>query len=176
MSVYNDRRAARRELRDDDADTMPYARTNNAVGMFAGLAFVVFLALCAYIVLTRWLGEPPTVAQPTARPAVVLPAPASNPYIVNVGQQAPHVPRSEPTPAAPAVEPAPAVEVPPAPAVPAVEPAPAVPLPTIAPAQAAVIGARGSGTCPAGQVFYPRSGCHTPGSGGAMPGPVWGTK
>lgn len=45
-------------------------------------------------------------------------------------------------------------------------------VPTISAAQAENYASRGSGSCPAGQVFVPRSGCHTPGSGGAMPGAV----
>lgn len=48
----------------------------------------------------------------------------------------------------------------------------AVAVPPISDAQAAIIGARTSATCPAGQVFYPRTGCHLEGSGGPMPGAV----
>ncbi len=176
-NTYNDRRRVARPRRDEAAELYAYdahdrvRRTNNTIGLFAGVAFIAFLALCGYILLTRHLDPPPAAPQPTARALATL-APASNPYISNVGAQSPHVPRAEPTPipqpAAPVVEPQPAPVV--------VEVAPAVPLPTIAPEQAAIIGARGSGTCPAGQVFYPRSGCHVTGSGGAMPGPVGGQK
>ena len=87
--TYNDRRTAARR-RDEE----PPARAN-AQSWIALIIFVAFLLLCAYIVATRELAAPPTAPQPTARPAVI--APASNPYLNNVGQQAPHVPRSEPT-------------------------------------------------------------------------------
>jgi hypothetical protein len=51
------------------------------------------------------------------------------------------------------------------------EPA-AVAVPPLSAEQAAVLSQRTSATCPAGEVFYPRTGCHAPGSGGAMPGPI----
>jgi hypothetical protein len=48
----------------------------------------------------------------------------------------------------------------------------AVAVPPISAEQAAVLSQRTSNTCPDGQVFYPRTGCHTPGSGGPQPGAV----
>jgi hypothetical protein len=48
----------------------------------------------------------------------------------------------------------------------------AIAMPTISAAQAESYSNRGSGGCAEGQVFVPRVGCHTPGSGGAMPGSV----
>jgi len=48
----------------------------------------------------------------------------------------------------------------------------AVAVPAISAEQAAIIGARQSHGCPDGQVFYPRTGCHLPGSGGPQPGAV----
>lgn len=113
--------------------------------------------------------QPPIArVEPTQEPAPVVEAPAADAadYVANVGEQAPHSPRGDnrgeiiivPT-AAP--EPS---EVDPN--------AQAVPIPTLAPEQAAVIAQRQSNGCAPGQVFVPRSGCHTPGSGGAQPGPV----
>lgn len=107
---------------------------------------------------------------------------ARDQYLANVGAQAAHSPRgdvSEPPPSqtgpiqysdnngtpyivAPA---APAAEPPAAPAI-------AVAVPVISQEQAAVIGARESNGCPDGQVFFPRTGCHAPGSGGPQPGAI----
>lgn len=111
---------------------------------------------------------PVALAEPTAEPAPVADAPPADPaaYLANVGDQAPHSPRGSdrnevqilPTAAPPPSE---------------VDPnAQAAPLPTLAPAQAAVIGARQANGCAPGQVFVPRSGCHTPGSAGPQPGAV----
>ena len=103
-------------------------------------------------------------------------------YLANVGAQAPHSPRGdvqEPPPAhigGPIEYPGVGIIVPiealPPPVAPVVEPSIAVAVPSISAEQAAVIGARDSGGCPAGEIFYPRSGCHLPGSGGEMPGAV----
>lgn len=51
-------------------------------------------------------------------------------------------------------------------------PAQAATVQPISDAQIATFSNRGSGGCAPGQVFYPRSGCHTPGSGGPQPGSV----
>lgn len=96
-------------------------------------------------------------------------------YLANVGAQAPHSPRGDVAhPSTPDVQELPSgalIVTEPAPSV--VDPnAQAVAVPALSQEQAAVIGARESNGCAAGQVFYPRSGCHTPGSGGAMPGAV----
>lgn len=48
----------------------------------------------------------------------------------------------------------------------------AVAVPPLSDAQAAVLAERDSNGCASGQVFMPRTGCHTPGSGGAQPGAV----
>lgn len=109
-------------------------------------------------------------------------------YLANVGAQAPHSPRgdsSDPPPSqtGPVLIPAsgdePASILVPAgspdpnapPAAPEV-PAMAVAVPHTTEVQAAVAAERESRGCAPGQVFYPRSGCHTPGSGGDMPGAV----
>lgn len=107
---------------------------------------------------------------------------ARDQYLANVGAQAAHSPRgdvSEPPPSQTGpiqysdnngtpyiVAPAAPAEQPPA------APAIAVAVPAISQEQAAVIGARESNGCPDGQVFYPRTGCHTPGSGGPQPGAI----
>ena len=141
-------------------------------GVMALLILLAFAAACFWYIV----GAPLPAALPTAPAAL----PTAATYLQNVGAQAPHSPRSLPT-AAPVEaqaqpQPQPAADVaPPAQdAAPAIEAQPAA-LPTIEPAQAEVIGARTSNGCAPGQVFMPRSGCHTPGSGGAMPGPVGGT-
>lgn len=102
-------------------------------------------------------------------------------YLAIVGAQAQHSPRGDvqhlpESQTGPIEQPSGVIIVPagasldptPAPAAPAF----AVAQPTIAPDQAQAIGARQSNSCPAGQIFYPRTGCHTPGSGGPMPGAV----
>ena len=105
---------------------------------------------------------------------------ARDQYLANVGAQAPHTPRSAP-PAPPQhtggpilypdenviIQP---VEV--APAAPPAQPAIAVAVPAISDDQRAVLAERDSNGCAAGEVFYPRTGCHAPGSGGEMPGAV----
>lgn len=114
------------------------------------------------------------------------PAPEADPsaYLDNVGAQAAHSPRgdvSDPPMSQtgpilmPAVDDQPAYIV--APVGSDAAPAPAAPMiaaavPPISDAQAAVLADRESNTCAPGQVFYPRTGCHTPGSGGKMPGAV----
>ncbi len=147
----------------------PWAAITNIMAVLVLLAFGV---LCFW-----WMTR--TTTTPLALPQA-LPT-AAQTYLQNVGAQAPHSPRSQPT-AAPVEaqaqpQPQPAADVaPPAQdAAPIVEAQP-IALPTIEPAQAEVIGARQSNGCAPGQVFMPRSGCHTPGSGGAMPGPVGGAK
>ena len=157
-------------------------------GVAALLILILFSAACFWYIM----GAPVPAALPT--PPAALPTAAT--YLQNVGAQAPHSPRSAPT-AAPVdaqAQPQPTAGICAPPlcrdgdggggqaqgwaaqdAAPAVEAQP-VALPTIEPAQAEVIGARQSNGCAAGQVFMPRSGCHTPGSGGAMPGPVGGAK
>lgn len=100
-------------------------------------------------------------------------------YLANVGAQAPHSPRGDSPAQPPSYAPGPVAQ----PAENGVQiiidprPAPALAdvahaVPPISAEQAAVIAARQSNGCAAGQVFYPRTGCHTPGSGGAQPGAV----
>jgi len=117
-------------------------------------------------------------------PVIVESAPAALPepsasYLENVGAQADHSPRGnvdEPPPAQtgpilmPATGDQPAYIVAPIGAV--VPDAMAAAVPPISAAQAEVIGARTSNGCAMGQVFFPRTGCHTPGSGGPQPGAV----
>lgn len=101
-------------------------------------------------------------------------------YLANVGAQASHSPRGdnpEPPPsygtgpvAFPANDEQPAMII--DPNVPAPDAALAAAVPAISADQAAVIDQRESNGCAAGQIFYPRTGCHTPGSGGDMPGAV----
>lgn len=140
-------------------------------GVAALLILILFSAACFWYIM----GAP--AALPT--PPAALPTAAT--YLQNVGAQTPHSPRSAPTTAPveaqaqPQPQPAADVAPPAQDAAPIVEAQP-VALPTIEPAQAEVIGARQSNGCAPGQVFMPRSGCHTPGSGGAMPGPVGGAK
>lgn len=100
---------------------------------------------------------------------------AHDQYLANVGAQAAHSPRGDVNapPAytsGPVVYPAENIIIDPNPA-----PAPAgiaVQSPPISQEQAAIIGARQSNGCAAGEVFYPRTGCHQPGSGGPQPGAV----
>lgn len=107
---------------------------------------------------------------------------ARDQYLANVGAQASHSPRGNtndppPSQTGPIAQPDGAIIVPagsdygdpaPDPAAPAI----AVAVPGASAEQQAVIGARTSNGCKDGEVFYPRSGCHLPGSGGAMPGAV----
>lgn len=105
-------------------------------------------------------------------------------YLANVGAQATHSPRGDahsppPSQTGPILIPAtggePAYIVAPQgstdPVVVA-DPGIAVAVPELSADQAAVLGQRTSNGCANGQVFYPRSGCHTPGSGGPQPGAV----
>jgi len=134
------------------------------------------------------LAAPTMIPEQVALPApvwpadalAVAPAPAeqnNGDYIANVGAQAPHSPRGDVEPQAPSYEAGPVaypdqgviidpsgVNAPPA--------GIAVAVPPISAAQVAVLGARESNTCPAGQTFYPRTGCHAEGSGGPQPGAV----
>lgn len=106
---------------------------------------------------------PPTMApvalvEPTADPAPPADAPPPDPgaYIANVGEQAPHSPRGSERGEVQIVPTA-------APEPSQVDPnAQAVPIPTLAPEQAAVMAQRTANGCAPGQVFVPRSGCHTP--------------
>lgn len=105
---------------------------------------------------------PPTLApvaytEPTQEPAPIADAAASTgAYLANVGQQAEHSPRGSERGEIQIVPTA-------APEPSQIDPnAQAVPLPTLAPAQAAVMAARTANGCAPGQVFVPRSGCHTP--------------
>jgi hypothetical protein len=104
-------------------------------------------------------------------------------YLANVGAQAAHSPRGD-VPAPPPSFDAGPVALPPENGVQTVidpNPAPA-PLvaaelvPTTTAAQAAIGLSRESNGCAPGQVFYPRTGCHTPGSGGPQPGAVGETR
>lgn len=107
---------------------------------------------------------------------------ARDQYLANVGAQAAHSPRgdvSQPPPSQTGpilypdrnaiVQPV-GYDTPPPP-VPA-QPQIAVAVPHISEAQADVLSQRDSNGCAPGQVFYPRTGCHTTGSGGAQPGAV----
>lgn len=100
-------------------------------------------------------------------------------YLANVGAQAEHSPRGDVS--------SPAAFVPGMVAQPVnadneiiiIDPQPSAQLagiaeavPQISAEQSAVLAQRQSNGCAAGQVFYPRTGCHTPGSGGGMPGAV----
>lgn len=100
-------------------------------------------------------------------------------YLATIGAQAPHSPRGDVVnPPAYSTGPVlnPATDDQPAmiidPNIPAPDPQLAAAVPAISADQAAVLAQRESNGCAAGQVFYPRSGCHTPGSGGDMPGAV----
>lgn len=147
------------------------------------------LAELPAITLDEPVTYPAVDGAPVALPAPVWPdappaqpvAPASDDYLANVGAQAEHSPRGDTVPPAPAhesgpilytdeqgeyiVEPAAPTH---APALPAI----AVAVPPITAEQAAILAARDSHGCAAGEVFYPRTGCHFPGSGGPMPGAV----
>jgi hypothetical protein len=104
-------------------------------------------------------------------------------YLANVGAQAAHSPRGDAPTAPPSFDAGPV-------AMPAengvqvvIDPNPvAAPqvaaelVPTTTAAQAAIGLARESNGCAQGQIFYPRTGCHTPGSGGPQPGAVGETR
>jgi hypothetical protein len=100
-------------------------------------------------------------------------------YLANVGAQAAHSPRGDVPEPPPSFDAGP-IALPPENGVQIIiDPAPAPALadvahavPPISAEQAVVIAARQSNGCAAGQIFYPRTGCHTPGSGGAQPGAV----
>lgn len=96
-------------------------------------------------------------------------------YLANVGAQAAHSPRGDvqqpPAYQAGPVEVQPGVVIDPNPqAAPVAQVA--VQSPAISAEQAAVLAQRESNSCKPGEVFYPRTGCHAPGSGGEQPGPV----
>lgn len=96
-------------------------------------------------------------------------------YLANVGAQAEHSPRGDVDhpqsfDSGPLLLPEQHIII--DPSAPAEDPGIAIAVPHISDAQAAVIGARTSHGCAAGELFYPRTGCHLPGSGGALPGAV----
>jgi hypothetical protein len=100
-------------------------------------------------------------------------------YLANVGAQAAHSPRGDVPAPPPSFDAGPVALPPQNGAQTVIDPNPEIaPLvsaelvPTTSPAQAAIGLSRESNTCAAGQVFYPRTGCHTPGSGGPQPGAV----
>jgi hypothetical protein len=104
-------------------------------------------------------------------------------YLANVGAQAAHSPRGDVPAAPPAFDAGPVALPPENGAQTVIDPNPApAPLvsaelvPTTSAAQAAIGLSRESNTCAAGQIFYPRTGCHTPGSGGPQPGAVGETR
>jgi|GEM_PF-5941578 len=126
--------------------------------------------------------EQVTPPAPVWPPELLAPAPApaaqdNGDYIANVGAQAAHSPRGDVEPQAPSYEAGP-VSYPDQGVI--IDPnganAPAegiaVAVPPISAAQVAVLSTRQSNTCPAGQMFYPRTGCHLEGSGGPQPGAV----
>lgn len=100
--------------------------------------------------------QPVAIVEPTQEPDAQADAAPQADYLAQVAEQAPHSPRGDnrgeiqiiPTAAPPPSQ---------------VDPnAQAVALPTIAPAQAQALLARTANGCQPGQVFIPRSGCHTP--------------
>jgi hypothetical protein len=100
-------------------------------------------------------------------------------YIANVGAQAQHSPRGDSPAQPPSYSSGPVAQPAANGAQIIIDPRPAPALadvahavPPISAEQAAVLAARQSNGCAAGQIFYPRTGCHTPGSGGAQPGAV----
>lgn len=139
---------------------------------------VVFLAAAFYLfvwplLVAQWTGAPPLLAAPTPAPATVA---TPRPLPAQV--------QPAPMPAAPVVQPTAytledanrAADEAYRQAIQEVEqnaaPAQAATVQPISDAQIATFSNRGSGGCAPGQVFYPRSGCHTPGSGGPQPGSV----
>jgi hypothetical protein len=135
------------------------------------------LAQAQQLPAPQWTAEQLAPVAVADAPAA-LPEPSTS-YLENVGAQADHSPRGnvdEPPPAQtgpilmPASDGQPAYIVAPVGAV--VPDAMAAAVPPISAAQAEVIGARTSNGCAMGQVFFPRTGCHTPGSGGPQPGAV----
>ncbi len=168
---------------DDDAEyrahlrrTMRRERQITALDWAALIGFFLFLAILIGVMLYL-RGDisqrtPQSAPHPTAQvappaPAYSAPIPTLQPAQAEIiGAQQPHAIRgAEPTPA-------PVVDIPAPEFVAPVELPPAAPVPTIDSAQVTVIGARQSNGCAPGETFYPRSGCHATGSGGAMPGPV----
>lgn len=118
----------------------------------------------------------PALDSPILTSPDAAPAPAADPaeYLANVGAQAPHSPRGdvEHPPSfdsGPVLYPDSNIIIDP---LPQVEMGIAVAVPAISAEQAAVIGARESHGCAAGETFYPRTGCHRMGSGGPLPGAV----
>ena len=119
---------------------------------------------------------PPHVAQDGAGAAEA----DDGDYLANVGAQAPHSPRGDAPTMPPAFQAGMVAE--PVNAdneIIIIDPNPAPPLagiaasvPPISADQALILAARESTGCPVGQTFYPRTGCHLPGSGGPQPGAV----
>ena len=104
---------------------------------------------------------------------------AHDQYLANVGAQAKHSPRGD-VQATPAFQSGPVaapngiviIDNPSAAATAVPLPGYAQVVPTISDEQKAVLAERDSNSCPPGEIFYPRAGCHTPGSSGPQPGPV----
>ncbi len=119
------------------------------------------------------VAEPPPQAA-----AAVQAAPLEAAYAAVIQAQADHSPRGDVAPAAPApvevtlpsgvVVQSPAPKEAPSPVDPNAHATQAAPL---SQDYATAIQVRQSANCPAGQVFYPRTGCHATGGGGAMPWP-----
>ena len=126
------------------------------------------------------LNEATEIAQQFADDQAAQLAAEREQYLANVGAQAAHSPRGDvdhpPTfQTGPIAQPVNAdneiIVIDPNPVV-VTAPRYAAAVPAISPDQAAVLSARQSNGCAAGEIFYPRSGCHLPGSGGVMPGAV----
>jgi hypothetical protein len=143
------------------------------VAVFLGIGALPY----AQKALSSYAPAPTTVIIATQRPittgggrTTTNPAPAaapiSNPNVANSDAEADAL-YATAVAAQSAPAPDPNAYNPDKPALPA-----AIVLPTISAAQAESYANRGSGGCAEGQVFVPRVGCHTPGSGGAMPGSV----
>lgn len=155
----------------------PQRRPDFIRTLAAFISTLVVIAVGAYALYSIHTGKiaiPSSLTTPTAivpantinRNIIVPPLP-SNPRVANSDAESQSMYQT-----AVAKQNAPAQAVdnvynPDKPALPA-----AIPIPPISAEQAANYASRGSGTCPAGQVFVARVGCHTPGSGGAMPGAV----
>lgn len=118
-----------------------------------------------------WIDSPAVTSQ---EPFSGTEASEGGDYIANVGEQAPHSPRGDVEhpqsfDSGPVLYPDQGIIIDP---LPPAEMGIAVAVPPISAEQIAVIGARESHGCAAGETFYPRTGCHMPSSGGPMPGAV----
>jgi len=136
------------------------------------------------------LAAPTMIPEQVTPPAPVWPAdvlasaPEAAPqpdYLDVVGAQAAHSPRGDVEPQAPSYEAGPVaypdqgIVIDPS-GVNAPAEGIAVAVPPISAAQIAVLSTRQSNTCPSGETFYPRTGCHAEGSGGPQPGAVGETR